>query len=194
MAPDFRDRQSGRRRRHRRSWCGDNRRAREPCPSASDRFIVGIHCRSVLGTTGGGGGGSGTGGGGYSAWGDIGSATGAISSIAVTIALDANQDIDDYEEMYVHIEANDTNDQRSVTARFRASEVPVGADLLVGFPGNNTDEGSLLIRRNADGTELTLDHMAPSSISRLPPSRQSGRGRLLRTTTLTLPALCWSMP
>ena len=36
----------------------------------------------VLGTTGSGGGGSGTGGGGYSAWGDIGSITGAISGIA----------------------------------------------------------------------------------------------------------------
>ena len=96
-------------------------------------------------------------GGGYGAWEDIGSRSGAISSIAVTLALNANKDIDDYEELYVHIEANDTNDQRSVSTRFRVSEVPVGADLLVGFPGNNTDEGSILFRRNTDGTELTLD-------------------------------------
>ena len=101
------------------------------------------------------------GGGGYSDWTGIGSATGAISSAAVTITLDTDEDIDDYEELYIHIEANDANDQRSVSPRFRVSDIPVTAltsgGLLVGFPGNNTDEGSIFVRRTADGTELTLD-------------------------------------
>ena len=114
-------------------------------------------------------------GGGYSAWEDIGSRSGAISSIAVTVTLDTGEDIDDYEEMYIHIEANDTNDQRSVSARFRTSEVPVGADLLVGFPGNNTDEGSILVRRNTDGTELTLDPHGSVISFRLRPLRRSMR-------------------
>ena len=112
----------------------------------------------VLGTTGGGGGG---GGGGYGDWEDIGSITGSISGNPVAITLDSGEDIDDYEELYIHIEANDTNDQRVASSRFRASEVPVttlaGGGLGIPFAGNNTDEGAVLVRRNTDGTELTLD-------------------------------------
>ena len=103
----------------------------------------------------------GGGGAGYGPWTDIASVTGAISSVAVTVALDTDQDIDDYDEMFIHIEANDTNDQRSISPRFRVEDVPVtalaGGGLLVGFPGNNTDEGSILVRRNTDGDELVLD-------------------------------------
>ena len=114
------------------------------------------HSLTITATPLGGGGG-----GGYGDWTDIASVTGAISSAAVTVALDTDQDIDDYDEMFIHIEANDTNDQRSISPRFRASDVPVtalaGGGLLVGLPGNNTDEGSILVRRNADGDELVLD-------------------------------------
>ena len=106
--------------------------------------------------SGGGGGGSG-----YGDWTDIGSVTGSISGNPVTITLDSGEDIDDYEELYIHIEANDTNDQRVASPRFRASEVPVttlaGGGLGIPFAGNNTDEGAVLVRRNTDGTELTLD-------------------------------------
>ena len=98
---------------------------------------------------------------GYGSWTNIGTITGAISSAAVTVALDTDQSIDDYEEMFIHIEANDTNDQRSVSPRFRAGDVPettlAGGGLIVGLPGNNTDEGSILVRRNADGDSLVLD-------------------------------------
>ena len=63
--------------------------------------------------------------------------------------------------MYIHIEANDTNDQRSISPRFRASDVPETAlvlgGLLVGLPGFNTDEGAIFVRRNADGDSLVLD-------------------------------------
>ena len=112
---------------------------------------------------GGAGGGSGGGGGGdgYGDWVEIASLTGAISSIAVAVALSTGEAIDNYEEAYIHIAANDTNDQRSVSVRFRASDIPDTAlllgGLLVSFPGYNTDEGSICIRRNTDGTTLTLD-------------------------------------
>ena len=98
---------------------------------------------------------------GYGSWTNIGTITGAISSAAVTVALDTDQSIDDYEEMFIHIEANDANDQRSVSPRFRTEDIPettlAGGGLIVGFPGNNTDEGAILIRRNADGDSLVLD-------------------------------------
>ena len=104
---------------------------------------------------------SGGGGSGYGDWTDIGSVTGSISGNPVTITLDSGEDIDDYEELYIHIEANDTNDQRVVSTRFRASEVPVttlaGGGLGIPFAGNATDEGAVLVRRNTNGTELTLD-------------------------------------
>ena len=62
------------------------------------------------------------------------------------MALNANETIDDYEELYLHIEANDTNDQRVVSGRFRVSDVPTttlaGGGLGIPFAGNNTDEGS----------------------------------------------------
>ena len=109
-------------------------------------------------TGGGGGGGSG---GGYGDWESIGSATGAISGNPVTIALNSGETIDDYEELYIHIEANDTNDQRVVSPRFRVSDVPTttlaGGGLGIPFAGNNTDEGAILVRRNADGDSLVLD-------------------------------------
>ena len=105
-----------------------------------------------------GGGGSG---GGYGDWTDIGSVTGAISGNPVTVALDTNETIDDYEELYIHIEANDTNDQRVVSHGFRVSDVPTttlaGGGLGLPFAGNATDEGALLVRRNADGDSLVLD-------------------------------------
>ena len=104
------------------------------------------------------GGGSGSG---YGDWTDIGSVTGAISGNPVTVALNANETIDDYEELYVHIEANDANDQRVVSGRFRVSDVPTtilaGGGLGIPFAGNATDEGAILVRRNADGDSLVLD-------------------------------------
>ena len=109
-------------------------------------------------SAGGGGGGSG---GGYSDWASIGSVTGAISGNPVTIALNANETIDDYEELYIHIEANDTNDQRFASPRFRVSDIPettlAGGGLGIAFAGNATDEGAALVRRNADGDSLVLD-------------------------------------
>ena len=121
--------------------------------SAGDLLVFG-----ACGTGGGGGGGSGSG---YGDWEDVGRVTGAISGNPVTITLDSGEDIDDYEELYIHIEANDTNDQRVVSTRFRASEVPVttlaGGGLGLPFAGNATDEGAVLVRRNTDGTVLTLD-------------------------------------
>ena len=108
-----------------------------------------------------GGGGGGSRGKGYSDWADIGSVTGAITSGPVTLALDTGRSIDDYEEMFIHIEANDANDQRSVSPRFRTTDVPettlVLGGLMVGFPGFNTDEGAIFVRRNADGDSLVLD-------------------------------------
>ena len=108
--------------------------------------------------SGDGGGGSG---GGYGDWASIGSVTGAISGNPVTVALNANETIDDYEELYLHIEANDTNDQRVVSGRFRVSDIPTttlaGGGLGIPFAGNNTDEGAVLVRRNAAGDSLVLD-------------------------------------
>ena len=107
---------------------------------------------------GGGGGGSGSG---YGDWASIGSVTGAISGNPVTVALNTNETIDDYEELYIHIEANDTNDQRVVSGRFRVSDIPTttlaGGGLGIPFAGNNTDEGAILVRRNAAGDSLVLD-------------------------------------
>ena len=107
------------------------------------------------------GGGGGGGGSGYGDWASIGSVTGAISGNPVTVALNANETIDDYEELYIHIEANDTNDQRVVSGRFRVSDVPTtalaGGGLGIPFAGNATDEGAILVRRNADGDSLVLD-------------------------------------
>ena len=77
------------------------------------------------------------------------------------MALNANETINDYEELYIHIEANDTNDQRVVSGRFRVSDVPTttlaGGGLGIPFAGNATDEGAILVRRNADGDSLVLD-------------------------------------
>ena len=105
---------------------------------------------------GGGGGGSG-----YGDWASIGSVTGAISGNPVTVALNTNETIDDYEELYIHIEANDANDQRVVSGRFRVSDIPTttlaGGGLGIPFAGNATDEGAMLVRRNADGDSLVLD-------------------------------------
>ena len=105
--------------------------------------------------------GGGGGGGGYGDWAAIGSVTGAISGNPVTVALNSGETIDDYEDLYIHIEANDTNDQRVVSGRFRASDVPTttlaGGGLGIPFAGNNTDEGAILVRRNADGDSLVLD-------------------------------------
>ena len=71
--------------------------------------------------------------------------TGAISGNPVTVALNTNETIDDYEELYIHIEANDTNDQLVVSGRFRVSDVPAttlaGGGLGIPFAGNATDEG-----------------------------------------------------
>ena len=107
-------------------------------------------------SAGGGGGGSG-----YGDWASIGSVTGSISGNPVTVALNANETINDYEELYIHIEANDTNDQRVVSGRFRVSDVPTttlaGGGLGIPFAGNATDEGAILVRRNADGDSLVLD-------------------------------------
>ena len=101
------------------------------------------------------------GGKGYGDWASIGSVTGAITSGPVTVALDTGETIDDYEELYIHIESNNADDQRSISPRFRASDVPETAlvlgGLLVGFPGFNTDEGAIFVRRNADGDSLVLD-------------------------------------
>ena len=106
----------------------------------------------------GGGGGSG---GGYGAWASIGSVTGSISGNPVTVALNTNETIDDYEELYIHIEANDTNDQRVVSHGFRVTDVPTttlaGGGLGLPFAGNATDEGAVLVRRNTDGDSLVLD-------------------------------------
>ena len=106
--------------------------------------------------SGGGGGGSG-----YGDWASIGSVTGAISGNPVTVALNANETIDDYEELYIHIEANNANDQRVVSPRFRVSDIPTttlaGGGLGLPFAGNATDEGAVLVRRNADGDSLVLD-------------------------------------
>ena len=105
---------------------------------------------------GGGGGGSG-----YGDWASIGSVTGSISGNPVTVALNANETIDDYEELYLHIEANNANDQRVASGRFRVSDVPTttlaGGGLGLPFAGNATDEGAVLVRRNADGDSLVLD-------------------------------------
>ena len=105
---------------------------------------------------GGGGGGSG-----YGDWASIGSVTGAISGNPVTVALNANETIDDYEELYIHIEANNANDQRVVSTRFRVTDIPTttlaGGGLGLPFAGNATDEGAVLVRRNADGDSLVLD-------------------------------------
>ena len=107
-------------------------------------------------TGGGGGGGSG-----YGDWAAIGSVTGAISGNPVTVALNSGETIDDYEELYIHIEANNANDQRVVSPRFRVSDIPTttlaGGGLGLPFAGNATDEGAVLVRRNADGDSLVLD-------------------------------------
>ena len=105
-----------------------------------------------------GGGGSG---GGYGDWTVIGSLTGAISGNPVTVALNTNETIDDYEELYIHIEANNANDQRVVSPRFRVLDIPTttlaGGGLGIPFAGNATDEGAILVRRNAAGDSLVLD-------------------------------------
>ena len=92
------------------------------------------------------GGGGGGGGSGYGDWASIGSVTGSISGNPVTVALNANETIDDYEELYLHIEANNANDQRVVSTRFRVTDIPTttlaGGGLGLPFAGNATDEGS----------------------------------------------------
>ena len=127
--------------------------------SAADGYVLtadGSGGSAWEASTGGGGGGSG-----YGDWASIGSVTGAISGNPVTVALNTNETIDDYEELYIHIEANDTNDQRVVSGRFRVSDVPTttlaGGGLGIPFAGNNTDEGAILVRRNTDGDAIVLD-------------------------------------
>ena len=134
------------------------------CPPASEGTDGQVCARNTAGTayelvdagTGGGGGGSG-----YGDWASIGSVTGAISGNPVTVALNTNETIDDYEELYIHIEANNANDQRIAGPRFRVSDVPIttlaGGGLGIPFAGNATDEGAILVRRNADGDSLVLD-------------------------------------
>ena len=134
------------------------------CPPASSGSDGQVCARNTAGTayelvdagTGGGGGGSG-----YGDWASIGSVTGAISGNPVTVALDTGETIDDYEELYIHIEANNANDQRIAGPRFRVSDVPIttlaGGGLGIPFAGNATDEGAILVRRNADGDSLVLD-------------------------------------
>ena len=128
--------------------------------SAADGYVLtadGSGGSAWEASTGGGGGG----GSGYGDWASIGSVTGAISGNPVTVALNTNETIDDYEELYIHIEANDTNDQRVVSGRFRVADVPTttqaGGGLGIPFAGNNTDEGAILVRRNADGDSIVLD-------------------------------------
>ena len=116
----------------------------------------------VLGTTSSGGGGAAPpAGGGYSAWENIGSRSGAISGPPVTVTLDTDETIDDYEELYIHIQANDANDASSTSHRIRVSDIPettlAGGGINIGFPGPATDEGALLVRRNVDGDSLVLD-------------------------------------
>ena len=135
------------------------------CPAASGGTAGQVCARNTAGTayelvdagTGGGGGG----GSGYGDWASIGSVTGAISGNPVTVALNTNETIDDYEELYIHIEANNANDQRVASPRFRVSDVPTttlaGGGLGIPFAGNATDEGAMLVRRNADGDSLVLD-------------------------------------
>ena len=135
------------------------------CPPASSGSDGQVCARNTAGTayelvdagTGGGGGG----GSGYGDWASIGSVTGAISGNPVTVALNTNETIDDYEELYIHIEANNANDQRIAGPRFRVSDVPIttlaGGGLGIPFAGNATDEGAILVRRNADGDSLVLD-------------------------------------
>ena len=106
--------------------------------------------------------GSGSGGGGYSAWGDIGSVTGAISGPPVTDALDTGDTIDDFEELYIHIQANDANDASSTSHRIRVSDIPettrdAAGGINIGFPGPATDEGALLASWYADGDTLVQD-------------------------------------
>ena len=108
------------------------------------------------------GGGGGGGGSGYGDWASIGSVTGAISGNPVTVALNANETIDDYEELYIHIEANDTNDQRFVSGPVSGCQISptttlAGGGLGIPFAGNATDEGACLVRRNAAGDSLVLD-------------------------------------
>ena len=133
--------------------------------STASRLLTGTFSRQTAAVTlrgkpptGGGGGGGGSG---YGDWTSIGSLTGAISGPPVTVALNTNETIDDYEELYIHIEANDTNDARSISNRIRVSDIPEtildGGGLNIGFPGPATDEGAVLVRRNADGDELVLD-------------------------------------
>ena len=135
------------------------------CPPASSGSDGQVCARNTAGTayelvdagTGGGGGG----GSGYGDWASIGSVTGAISGNPVTVALNTNETIDDYEELYIHIEANNANDQRIAGPRFRVSDVPIttlaGGGLGIPFAGNATDEGAILVRRNTDGDSLVLD-------------------------------------
>ena len=135
------------------------------CPPASEGTDGQVCARNTAGTayelvdagTGGGGGG----GSGYGDWASIGSVTGAISGNPVTVALNTNETIDDYEELYIHIEANNANDQRIAGPRFRVSDVPIttlaGGGLGIPFAGNATDEGAILVRRNTDGDSLVLD-------------------------------------
>ena len=138
------------------------------CPDPSTGSSGQVCARNTAGTayelvtpSGGGGGGGGGGGSGYGDWASIGSVTGSISGNPVTVALNANETIDDYEELYLHIEANNANDQRVASGRFRVSDVPTttlaGGGLGIPFAGNATDEGAVLVRRNADGDSLVLD-------------------------------------
>ena len=100
-------------------------------------------------------------GGGYGAWTAIGSVTGAFSGNPITVALGTDETIDDYEEGYLHSEANNANDQRSISPRFRMVDIPettlAGGGLGLPFTGNATDEGAVLVRRNAAGDSLVLD-------------------------------------
>ena len=100
-------------------------------------------------------------GGGYGDWTAIGSVTGAFSGNPITVALGTDETIDDYEEGYLHSEANNANDQRSISPRFRMVDIPettlAGGGLGLPFTGNATDEGAVLVRRNAAGDSLVLD-------------------------------------
>ena len=60
-----------------------------------------------LGAVGSGTGSGGGSGNGYGEWVEIASVTGVISTAAVTVALNTDEVIDTYEELYIHIEAND---------------------------------------------------------------------------------------